>query len=502
MSSELDLSGIDLIDSKEGILNLVIKNKLDCPYDGCNASFSKQNKLTYHIRRHNGERPYLCTAFGCGKSYTNSTHLLRHCRDVHNPNKPKETFPCSHEGCTKQFANKYSLKVHIRRFHEYREYPFKCEICDQAFFKDIQLQNHSFIHSGVLPFKCEICGRRFATNKKCKQHKSYHSIYSCDCGETLYLWPDLVAHRKICILTMKEFICDICKKTFSSQTNLNSHQATHKEMAERKIYACEYEGCERIYFYKNNLNHHVTTFHEKKKKKIPCPVEGCNAQLSKMQSLNYHLMLHKTGRKVKTGNGNKKYLNIESTVNESLVDQDLDYSNESIINSESNKSRETDGIKDNQTNMATHEKFNNILQCRIKQEIDSEPEEYFKHSEFIYEEKEQVEHDVLQTNRTFEFCTVKQEVDDYAEQIVDGTGDYYDCNEILNIKQEVADSYLDVHIKKEIETDYGISGNKQVNASNEYGELLNLKKEVTDEFDLQIKKEIHANYEICKEYNE
>ena len=43
--------------------------------------FSRSSNLTTHERTHIGDRPYPCTT--CGKAFTRSSDLTRHCKTVH-----------------------------------------------------------------------------------------------------------------------------------------------------------------------------------------------------------------------------------------------------------------------------------------------------------------------------------------------------------------------------------------------------------------------------------
>ena len=54
------------------------------------------------------------------------------------------------------------------------EKPYKCTICDKAFYIHHHLKNHMVQHTGEYPYSCSICGRGFKTKSKMENHIATH----------------------------------------------------------------------------------------------------------------------------------------------------------------------------------------------------------------------------------------------------------------------------------------------------------------------------------------
>ncbi|KAJ8966462.1 hypothetical protein NQ317_011449 [Molorchus minor] len=266
------------------------KGKLHkCPMDNCSAAYTKQWKLTNHLRKHTGERPYVCDIPGCQFSYTTVAHLKRHKCLVHE--KACEVV-CKVEGCGKVFNNKYSLKKHCNQLHEPVDYAFHCLHCSEGFNKKRQLRVHIFTHTGDTPYKCTKCNLGFTKLHLYNKHKSNHKTYTCDCGKVFEKWSLFCEHRKAsCHIKKIDHKCIICNKVFTTKTNLNQHSLTHVEESQIDIHRCPYMGCTRSYKYKKNLNSHIASFHEKINETVvnKCTVPGCERVLKTKRLLKLHL---------------------------------------------------------------------------------------------------------------------------------------------------------------------------------------------------------------------
>uniref|UniRef100_A0A3P9HYW4 C2H2-type domain-containing protein n=1 Tax=Oryzias latipes TaxID=8090 RepID=A0A3P9HYW4_ORYLA len=90
----------------------------ECPI--CHQRFKRKDRMTYHVRSHDGgvHKPYICSV--CGKGFSRPDHLSCHVKHVHSSERP---FKC--QACTSAFATKDRLRSHMIR-HEGK---VTCTIC-------------------------------------------------------------------------------------------------------------------------------------------------------------------------------------------------------------------------------------------------------------------------------------------------------------------------------------------------------------------------------------
>uniref|UniRef100_A0A3P9MP34 Myc-associated zinc finger protein n=1 Tax=Oryzias latipes TaxID=8090 RepID=A0A3P9MP34_ORYLA len=90
----------------------------ECPI--CQQRFKRKDRMTYHVRSHDGgvHKPYVCSV--CGKGFSRPDHLSCHVKHVHSSERP---FKC--QACTSAFATKDRLRSHMIR-HEGK---VTCSIC-------------------------------------------------------------------------------------------------------------------------------------------------------------------------------------------------------------------------------------------------------------------------------------------------------------------------------------------------------------------------------------
>ena len=262
-----------------------------CTYDGCVAIFNRPSRLARHIRFHTGERSYKCNHPGCDKAYTNSSHLKRH-TETHSIQK--KTYQCPE--CPLSISNRHNLKRHYNAMHGDRS-KLTCKECNETFAKKYQLATHMSIHTGQL-YNCDQCNKSFTNMNKFKRHKTSHEegkkVYPCTapgCGQVFGKWLLLCAHAKTHVFNCKFKDCD---KVFTNKYRLRIHSKVHLE--NRTVVPCPYDGCNRSYYLKSNLDLHVRIKHLGQR--YECDV--CKVLLSSKARVADHIhKIHMSERRIK-----------------------------------------------------------------------------------------------------------------------------------------------------------------------------------------------------------
>ncbi|KAK7890273.1 hypothetical protein LTR67_008158 [Exophiala xenobiotica] len=328
---------------------------LRCHWEGCDKAFDRQARLKEHLRSHTNERPFTCPYSDCDKAFLRDSHLKHHVKSAHENVRDHK---CTWEGCDASFATGTRLRRHIET-HEAKE-KFRCrgyEGCSQTFRKQETLDRHILAdHQGVKPFPCHDldsvtglpCSKAYDTAEKLRTHqraKHDPTRFSCDeCMaqnvETLANSPDIDPDTLplASFATYGEFqahltivhppTCALCPTSFTTNKELTRHlEIQHGVLPDKKdkpaqVFPCTYDGCDKMFTKKGNLNVHTKTVHENKRDfvcgetEITLPeeladnagvvVHGCNRSFTSKASLEEHVRSAHLGLESKRVIRNKK----------------------------------------------------------------------------------------------------------------------------------------------------------------------------------------------------
>ncbi|KAJ8403931.1 hypothetical protein AAFF_G00347990 [Aldrovandia affinis] len=127
----------------------------ECPI--CQQRFKRKDRMTYHVRSHDGgiNKPYICSV--CGKGFSRCVNVLLQCRGGARSLRRRLGWEEEEETCV-GLTGPDHLSCHVKHVHS-TERPFKCQVtaCTAAFATKDRLRSHMIRHEGKVT--CNICGK-------------------------------------------------------------------------------------------------------------------------------------------------------------------------------------------------------------------------------------------------------------------------------------------------------------------------------------------------------
>ncbi|XP_056130793.1 POZ (BTB) and AT hook-containing zinc finger 1 isoform X2 [Lampris incognitus] len=146
----------------------------------CGLRFKRKDRMSYHVRSHDGSvgKPYVCQS--CGKGFSRPDHLNGHIKQVHTTERPHKC-----QICNASFATRDRLRSHLA-CHEDK---IPCKVCGK-FLRAAYMTDHLKKHSEGTHNYCGICNKGFSTASYLKVHIKTHHSSPLPLPATLHTFPE------------------------------------------------------------------------------------------------------------------------------------------------------------------------------------------------------------------------------------------------------------------------------------------------------------------------
>jgi uncharacterized C2H2 Zn-finger protein len=233
-----------------------VETGLEFICDLCSKSHKTKKDLLLHLKAHCGFT-HKCTLGGCGYTTNISSEYDAHLKTHHLRKKP----PIKCPKCSKVFKKQNEMTRHLNAIHSNVKTYVMCPECEKIILEQ-SLKSHIINqHTEIAkykPFECKVCGKRERYQKNLDRHynsvhdpKSRGVIYQCpDCPASFFRQRDLNTHS-FEHFTGKIHTCEECNSYFKSKGELTGHKKMHSNI----VLQCSH--CEQVFKTKSGLSKHL-----------------------------------------------------------------------------------------------------------------------------------------------------------------------------------------------------------------------------------------------------
>ncbi|KAG7306885.1 hypothetical protein JYU34_008355 [Plutella xylostella] len=203
--------------------------------------------------------------------------------------------------CAVLFSNTEVYSEHYTNTHTESTHSTKAS--------DSLVTRKQIIYSHVNEFVCDTCKKIFTTKRILIQHMLIHNDdkpFECDiCKKTFNQITNLKSH-KLLHTGEKPYMCGNCKKSFRHSSTLKNHELIHTG---EKLFQCD--DCTKTFYRRSNLKSHKLVH----RGEMPFQCEICTKSFKQISHLKSHKLVHTGEKPYKCGNC-KKSLRHFSTLKE------------------------------------------------------------------------------------------------------------------------------------------------------------------------------------------
>ncbi|XP_063898083.1 gastrula zinc finger protein XlCGF26.1-like [Helicoverpa armigera] len=201
--------------------------------------------------------------------------------------------------CRTRYPTFVELHTHSMKYHKVCN-TYQCTDCKKSIFQLDHFLEHSKLHRKYLKFSCYKCHMKFLTSEDTLKHQAEHKVtdHICSgCNESFKCQEALAEHRSTyCSVEKRQekvrklatvrgsHTCTVCNKTYSKKHNLAKHKLIHTHR--QKDYLCQI--CGKSFYHKGSLEDHIIRHSDSK----PYQCEICKSTFQTLQRLSAHKKSH------------------------------------------------------------------------------------------------------------------------------------------------------------------------------------------------------------------
>ncbi|XP_065572786.1 zinc finger protein 271-like [Artemia franciscana] len=275
--------------------------------DICPAIFREYRNFVVHIMKHQMGQTRRCPICLCECIGDVSQHLVdSHHANFHGNFSPSaselelqgsSSLAVTQNHSTNACFNSFKLDSEAKNLDNHKIY-LNSSLHGK---KHKTLKRPKKVHLKIKQYICDVCNKSFSRSNNLLTHQRVHTgekPFKCDiCEKTFSLSCNLINHKRL-HTGEKPFTCDVCGKTFSVSNNLITHQRVHTG---EKPFKCDI--CEKKFSQSSNLIRHQRQHTDEKLFK--CDI--CEKTFSVSSHLIQHQRVHTSEKPFKYDIGEKTF---------------------------------------------------------------------------------------------------------------------------------------------------------------------------------------------------